>query len=47
MLRTLFRILRLVGDAKAAARGPGALGRRVVRRRAHRTLARVMRRGGL
>jgi hypothetical protein len=43
MIRALFRLLRILGDAKAASRGPGAYGRRVTRRQAHRALARGMR----
>lgn len=42
-LRSLYRVLSLAGDVKAASRGPGAFGRRYVRRAAHRTLARVLR----
>lgn len=45
MRRWLFKLLRWHGDAKALARG--RYGQRVVRRRAHRALARVMRRRGL
>jgi hypothetical protein len=44
MLRTLFRLLRLAGDARAARRGPAVYGQRRVRRAAHRTLARWLRR---
>jgi hypothetical protein len=36
-----------VGDAKSLARGPAAHGRRLVRRRAHRSLSREMGRRGL
>jgi hypothetical protein len=46
-MRLLFRWLRLVGDLKAASKGPGAYGWRLVRRRAHRTLSTLMRRKGL
>ena len=42
-VRTLFRLLRLYGDARAVSRGPGAVAKRLARRRAHRTLARLMR----
>lgn len=43
-MRTLFRLLRIWGDAKAAANGPTAYGRRRVRRVAHRSLSRSLRR---
>lgn len=47
MLRDLFRILGALSTARAASRGPGALGRRVARRKAHRTLSRALRARGL
>lgn len=47
MIRALYAILRAVGDVRAAAHGPGAIGRRVARRSAHRTLSRSMRRWGI
>lgn len=43
-MRALYRILSLLGDAKAAGRGPGALGRRILRKRAHRSFGRALRR---
>lgn len=43
-MRQIYKLLRLLGDAKAARRGPAALGKRQVRRQAHRRLARGMRR---
>lgn len=43
MLRALFRVLRIFRDAKAASRGPSALGRRYVRRSAHRSVGRALR----
>ncbi len=36
MLRLLLRLARIGGDVSAIARGPGALGRRLIRRRAYR-----------
>jgi hypothetical protein len=42
-MRTLFRVLRLWGDARTASRGPDALARRYARRAAHRGLARLLR----
>lgn len=44
LLRPLLRLARLEGDARAAAKGPGAIGRRLVRRHAHRQLSRALRR---
>jgi hypothetical protein len=46
-MAVLWRLLRALGDVRAAQRGPQALGARYVRRRAHRALARAMRRRGL
>lgn len=43
-MRTVYRLLSLLGDLRAARRGPGAYGRRVARREAHRGLARILRR---
>lgn len=43
MLRALFRMLRIMGDARAVSRGPGAVGKRMVRRSAHRSLRRLLR----
>lgn len=42
-MRGLYRLLRLAGDLTAIRRGPGAILRRIARRRAHRALARAMR----
>ncbi len=48
---SLYRLARSLGDAQAAAKGPRAYGKRVVRRAAYRgvnkNLARVLRRLGL
>jgi hypothetical protein len=44
MTRRAYRVLSILGDIKASRRGPDALGRRIVRRHAHRGLARVLRR---
>ncbi|WP_164465263.1 hypothetical protein [Phytoactinopolyspora halophila] len=41
--QSLFRVLRIWGDAKAAQRGPEAYAKRRVRRKAHRSLARWLR----
>lgn len=43
-MRVLYRLLRAWGDLRAARRGPDAYGKRMVRRSAHRTLARMLRR---
>lgn len=43
-MRAPYRLLSILGDFKAASRGPGALVRRKVRSRAHRELAKAMRR---
>lgn len=49
--RLLYRGARAMGDVQAARRGPAAMGKRVVRRRAHaitgRATGRVLRRLGL
>lgn len=42
--RKLHRIASLFGWAKTARRGPGAVGRRYVRAKLHKTLARSTRR---
>jgi hypothetical protein len=42
MRRLLFRYLRLEGDARAVAKGPKAVGRRLVRRKAHKGLSRAL-----
>lgn len=42
MRSLLFRWLRLEGDARAVAKGPAAVGRRIVRRKAHRALSRAL-----
>lgn len=44
MRSQLYRAARDLGDIEAASRGPGALGRRVVRRRVYRTTNRWTRR---
>lgn len=44
--RRIYRGLSLWNTGSAAARGPGALGRNLVRREAHKALARVLRRLG-
>lgn len=36
MLRLLLRLARIAGDVSAIGRGPGALGRRLVRRQTFR-----------
>lgn len=43
MLNWLFKARRMRGDARAAQRGPEALGKRVGRRGAHRLLSRLLR----
>lgn len=42
--RKLHRIASLFGWAKTARRGPKAMGKRYIRAKAHKTLARAMRR---
>ena len=42
-MRMIYRWLRTIGDARAASRGPQALVKRRVRRSAHRTLAKGLR----
>jgi hypothetical protein len=42
MLRLLFRVLSIVGLIRAVRKGPGAVGRRQVRRQAHRYVRRVL-----
>jgi len=43
-VRWLYKALSLLGDLKAARRGPGALLRRQGRKEAHRRFGRVLRR---
>jgi hypothetical protein len=43
-VRLIYELLSLWGDVRAMRRGPAAYGRRLVRKAAHRQLARVMRR---
>lgn len=42
-MRFAYRILRFLGDLAALNRGPAAFGKRLLRRQAHRELARWMR----
>lgn len=42
-MRSLYRLLTVMGDVKAASRGPGALVRRKVRSRATRGFSRGLR----
>lgn len=42
-MRALFRLLRMIGDARAVSRGPGAMAKRAARRRAHRGVRRLFR----
>lgn len=44
MIRLIDQLLNILGDIKAASRGPSALGKHLVRKAAHRQLARVLRR---
>lgn len=46
-MRSIYRMLSLLGDVKAASRSPGPYVRRKVRARAHRELAKGMRRWGV
>lgn len=43
MLRSLFKLLSWLSTLSAASRGPGALGRNIGRRYAHRKLGRWLR----
>ena len=43
-MRTLYKLLSILGTLKAAKRGPAALGRRQVRRVANREMNRRLRR---
>jgi len=43
-MRSGYKLLSLLGDVKAATRGPGALLRRWARKRANRTTGRLSRR---
>lgn len=47
MRSTLYRIARLMGDLNALSRGPAAILKRLVRKQAWKTFARLMRRAGL
>ncbi len=46
-MRPLYRLLSVLGDVKAASRGPEAFLRRKVRARAHREVAKGLRRWGV
>lgn len=46
-MKLLYKILGLFATGSAAARGPAPLGRNLVRRQAHKSLARSMRKWGL
>jgi hypothetical protein len=43
-VRSLYRLLSLLGSVKAASRGPGPLARRVARQHANRHFNRALRR---
>lgn len=47
MLKTLYKILSVIGDVKAASKGPTAYGKRAIRKKAHKGLAKSMRKWGL
>ncbi|WP_198509045.1 hypothetical protein [Bacillus sp. FJAT-44742] len=40
LIRFLFSVKRVRGDARAASRGPGALGKRTIKRKARRAVMR-------
>lgn len=42
-MRTVYRLLSILGDLKALSRGPAPYGRRLVRKAGHRHLGRVLR----
>lgn len=41
-MRTLYKILSVIGILVAASKGPGALGKNMVRRSAHKGLSRYL-----
>jgi len=41
-MRSLFKLLSLMADVRAIRKGPGAVGRRVVRKRAHKAVNRYL-----
>lgn len=41
--KPIYRALSVYNDVRAASKGPGAYGRRIVRRSAHKSLARLLR----
>lgn len=43
-MRILYKLLSLFGDAKAATKGPAPFAKRQVRKFAHKSLAKVLRR---
>ena len=45
-MKDVYRALSLVNLIRALFKGPAATGRYFIRREAHKTLARTMRRGG-
>lgn len=46
-MRTIYRLLRLLGDARAVSKGPGAVGKRLARRTYIRQAMRLGRKAGL
>lgn len=44
MLRSAYKVLSVASDARAIARGPKATVKHVVRKRAHKALAKALRR---
>lgn len=47
MIKAIYQFLSILGDAKAASKGPSAYGKRVIRKKAHKSLARSMKKFGL
>lgn len=47
MIKAIYQFLSILGDAKAASKGPGAYGKRFIKKKAHKSLARSMRKMGL
>jgi hypothetical protein len=47
MRNLLYRLLSVSNDVRAIRRGPKAVGKRVVRKAAYRSLSRALRRSGL
>jgi hypothetical protein len=42
-MRAIYKLLSILGDFKAASKGPGAFAKRKVNQKAHKTLSKTLR----